>query len=102
MDQGEAEIRRIIEIIRNRFNPKLILLFGSRARGDSLRYSDFDLIIVSEYFNGIPFIRRIEEVYMIIDSDLKLDIICYTPEEFENKKKEIGIVKKAIEEGRIL
>gem|GEM_PF-4438397 len=25
--------------------------------------------------------------------------LCYTPEEFEEKKKEIGIVRQAVEEG---
>jgi hypothetical protein len=28
-----------------------------------------------------------------------MDILCYTPEEFEKKKKQIGIVRTAVEEG---
>ncbi|MDI9643575.1 MAG: hypothetical protein QFX37_08695 [Archaeoglobales archaeon] len=31
-----------------------------------------------------------------------LDVFCYTEEEFEKKKNEIGTVKKALEEGILL
>jgi hypothetical protein len=28
-----------------------------------------------------------------------MDILCYTPEEFERKKKQIGVVQQAAQEG---
>ena len=31
--------------------------------------------------------------------DYPVDFLCYTPEEFEKKKKEISIVKEAVKEG---
>jgi len=95
-------IETLIAIIRERFGPCKIILFGSRARGDFLKESDYDIIVVSEKFRGIPFLRRMEDVYELWDGDESIDIICYTPEEFDKKRKQIGIVSKAIEEGVVL
>jgi len=35
---------------------------ASRARGDHLKTSDVDLIVVSPDFAGIPFLQRIREI----------------------------------------
>jgi len=47
-----GEIEEFLKRVRERFEPKLILLFGSRARGEELKKSDYDLIVVSEKFRG--------------------------------------------------
>lgn len=96
---AEEGIRRIVDRIKNEFKPKLIILFGSRARGDYLKDSDFDLIVVSEKFKDLDFRERIVEIYKLVDEPIRLDVLCYTPEEFEKKKNQICIVKKAVEEG---
>ncbi len=76
-----------------------MLLFGSRARDDWLYSSDIDLILVSEDFRPIGFLDRIREVSEEWDCDLLLEPICYTPEEFDRKKREIGIVSNALRYG---
>lgn len=96
---AEERVRRLIEKVKSEFEPELILLFGSRARGDALKSSDHDLIIVSRKFEEMDFRERIIKVYELVDEPLNVDILCYTPEEFEEKKRQITIVKKAAEEG---
>ena len=93
------EISEFIERLKKKFEPKSIILFGSRARGEELKGSDYDLIVVSEHFRGVPFLERLSMLYEIWDLDCDLDILAYTPEEFEEKRGEIGIVKKVVEEG---
>ena len=93
------EIGEFIERVKKKFEPKSIILFGSRARGEELKGSDYDLIVVSERFRGLPFLERLTMLYEIWDLDCDVDILVYTPEEFEKKREEIGIVKKAAEEG---
>jgi len=66
-------IDRFLAVISDKYSAEKVLLFGSRARGDYLINSDVDMIL--------------------------LEAICYTPEEFEEKKKEIGIVSEAVKEG---
>ena len=81
------------------YHPQLVLAFGSRVRGDALDGSDLDLVIVSEAFRGLPFLKRAENVLAEIDPPFAVDFLCYTPEEFDTKRDELGIVSLALEEG---
>jgi len=98
-----------VEII-NSFKNKLtedipvakIILFGSRAWGKPKRWSDFDLIIVSKYFEGINFFERASKMYDFWDVDYPVDFICLTPEEFNKLKKGITIVSEALKKGIVL
>ena len=76
-----------------------MIFFGSRVRGDHLKSSDYDLIVVSKDFEGIFFTDRISKMYKYWKSENALEVFCYTPEEFEKKKRQIGIVRQAVEEG---
>ncbi|HAZ27607.1 TPA: nucleotidyltransferase [Candidatus Acetothermia bacterium] len=64
-----------------------------------MRTSDVDLVVISPDFASMPFLRRIREVVALWESDLDLEVLLYTPEEFERKKEEIGIVAVAAREG---
>ncbi len=92
-------IRRFKGILSKRFQITRMILFGSRARGEHLRTSDVDLLVVSPDFASMPFLRRIREIVALWESDLDLEVLPYTPEEFERKKGEIGIVAIAAREG---
>ncbi len=48
-----AALRRFAEMLRDQFGAELVLLFGSRARGDERRESDYDFIIVSPRFGQV-------------------------------------------------
>lgn len=85
--------------IKRKFAVQKLILFGSRARGDNLKQSDYDFIVVSDKFQGKKFILRASEFYDYWNNEVDIEIICYTPEEFERKKSQKGIVKTAIEEG---
>ncbi|ODS42310.1 MAG: hypothetical protein MSIBF_02990 [Candidatus Altiarchaeales archaeon IMC4] len=75
------------------------ILFGSRARDDYLLDSDIDLLIVSEDFKGIFFTERMSRMYDFWDYGIPLETLCYTPEEFEKKRMQIGTVREAVKEG---
>ena len=76
-----------------------MILFGSRVSGKSSRWSDFDLIIVSPKFRKLDFIQRGAKMYDYWNIDYPVDFLCYTPEEFNKLKKQITIVKEAVEHG---
>lgn len=76
-----------------------IIFFGSRANGTFNSESDFDIIVISKNFKGIKWHKRPLNIYLAWKENKPLEVICYTPEEFEKKKKQIGIVKTAVEEG---
>ena len=65
--------------------PRKILLFGSAAAGDIDRLSDLDVIVVAERV-APRFLDRIAEAYDLIDPRYALDILVYTPEEYEEMR----------------
>ncbi len=96
------EVDKIVRAIR-RWDPEArIILFGSRARGDHLKESDYDLIVISRKFEGMRFSSRASLLLKLLYKEgivLPLELLCYTPEEFERKKSMIGIVKEALSYG---
>lgn len=76
-----------------------LILFGSRARGDHLVTSDYDFIVVSADFEGQSFIRRGLVLYDLWTADESFDALCYTPQEFEQKQRQLCIVQTAVNEG---
>jgi len=93
------EVGRLKDALARRFRLTRMILFGSRARGDHLRTSDVDLIVVSPDFVDMPFLKRIREVVALWEGDLDLEVLPYTPEELARKENEIGIVARAVREG---
>ena len=97
--KGPEEIRGFVKKVKEKFRPAVIILFGSRARGEGLKHSDYDLVVVSPKFEGMPFLERLSRLYGL-GILAGADLLAYTPEEFERKKKELGVVREAAREGR--
>ncbi|MDI6729982.1 MAG: nucleotidyltransferase domain-containing protein [Candidatus Altarchaeum sp.] len=67
-----------------------IIFFGSRTIGKARKDSDMDLIVVSNMFKErkCAIAKGLNKCWKV---DFPIDFICYTTEEFEEKKKEIFI-----------
>ena len=50
MGKETIEIREFVRQINKKFSPEKIILFGSRAKKDHLKDSDYDIIVVSKKF----------------------------------------------------
>jgi predicted nucleotidyltransferase len=94
-----AEVKQFLEALEQDWPLERAILFGSRARGDQLRYSDVDLLPVSDAFEGIAFPDRPSKLYQHWRGGLPLEILCYTPTEFYKKRQMIGLVQDAVKEG---
>ena len=92
-------VARYLPRLRRRYRPEMVLAFGSRVRGEALAESDLDLLVVYERFRGISFLERASTVLEDLDLPFATDVLCYTPEEFARKRRELGIVSQALEEG---
>ena len=90
---------RYLPLLRRRYDPELVLVFGSRATGEALEESDLDLLVVSGQFRGVPFLDRASRFLMDLDLPFAAEVLCYTPEEFARKRRELGIVRQAVAEG---
>lgn len=95
-------LSQYLKKVNKKFKIEKAILFGSRARDDWLLNSDVDLILISEDFENIPFRKRMSEVIGYWDEYVDLEVICYTPEEFNKLSKMITIAKEAKEKGIII
>ncbi len=87
-------------LVKRHFSPCRIILFGSRAKQTSHKDSDYDFLLISPRFKKWEWERRSAEVYLLKQNiPCAMDIICLTPEEFEERKNKIGIVQEALKKG---
>lgn len=98
----EPPIEEIARKIVEAFRPRRIVMFGSRARGDTGPDSDLDLMVEMEtqdppaqrarVIDGLFGLRR-----------WAMDLVVYTPEEVERERQYRNSLIRVIEsEGRVL
>lgn len=92
-------INSFLRNIVPKWNPKKVLLFGSRAVGSPLLFSDVDLLVVSEKFRSLNFRERKSALIQEWEGLVDLEVICLTPEEFLIKKTQIGIIQEIVKTG---
>ncbi len=99
---GKVTTKQVIKELKKlkkKYKLDKLLLFGSRARGEELLTSDVDVIVISKTFSKIPFRDRPDKFLMAWPMPVDLEILCYTPEEIERKRKEYGLVREALKQG---
>lgn len=74
-----------------------VILFGSRAQGEHTDWSDVDIIAVMH--SDLPFPERLMAVYRQVLPRVALDLLVYTPEEFERGNP---LISAALEHGQVL
>ena len=90
-----SSLRALVRSLKERMNDVEVYLFGSFARGDWLKNSDIDIIVVSSSFKGMEIHERYKQVRLLADRELSFEILTYTPEEFEELKERSVILKDA-------
>ena len=99
----DKKIKDFVVRVGKEYNLEKAIFFGSRARGDNFKASDYDIILVSPDFKGVFFTKRLSMMYDFWKHyPLEIEPLCYTPQEFEKKRKEMGIVREAVKEGTFL
>lgn len=98
----QALIQEITRKIVAAFNPRRIILFGSRARGGAHPDSDVDLFIEMET-NLHPVERRAKIRNLFDDQWWPMDILVYTPQEVAERRNSLVSLVPVIErEGEVL
>lgn len=81
LDAAVEELRRKLSSLDG---VRRVSLFGSYARGRRDLFTDLDVLVVME--TGRPFVDRLAFLYPYLSPGVDLDLVCYTPEEFEDMK----------------
>ncbi len=102
VDSGETVLAEIVRRLVEAVDPDRIVLFGSRARGDSRPDSDLDLLIVKD--SAEPRHRRVVPAYRALRGlGIPKDIVWYTPQELADWAGVVNhLVRRALNEGRVL
>ncbi len=92
-------LRHLVKEVLARYRVHAIILFGSRARGDWLPTSDYDLLVIADFKS--PFLDRISELSALAEgSGLPVEFHPYTMEEVrEMLRRGVVSVIDALEEG---
>jgi uncharacterized protein len=98
----DALIEEIVSRIVAASHPEKVVLFGSRARGQEVRESDYDLLVIKK--SDEPRYRRAVPLYEALVGLLaNVDIMVYTPEEVsEWSAVPEAFVTTAVREGKVL
>ncbi len=91
-----TEFRRFVADVKKGFADAKILLFGSRAKGNARSDSDYDVIIVSKAFTGVPYVDRAYYVRVNNTASIAADILCYSPTEFKSIAAKSVVLKDAL------
>ena len=99
-------LQQMVDTIVREVSPEVIILFGSRARGDARADSDVDLLIVETEPFSPQRSRRKEAARLYIalkGLNISTDILLYSRDEFEQWKNSTShVIGRAIREGKIL
>jgi len=86
--------------IQKKYGIEKVFLFGSQASGNADDDSDFDFLVVSNRKDKLALMKQLYyEWHMVLNIDYPVDFLTFTPEEFEKKRKQITIVREAVENG---
>ncbi|MCL2607476.1 MAG: nucleotidyltransferase domain-containing protein [Methanomassiliicoccaceae archaeon] len=97
-----AEAERVIQMAKDKIDPILMIVFGSVANGTANDDSDLDLVLVKES-NENRLIRSAKARLALKGSKVPIDIIVYTPEEFEMRlTSKYSLPYEALATGRIV
>ncbi len=94
------KLQRYVEILKNRYNPIKLILFGSLTKDLLNQWSDIDLLIIKD--TDKPFFERLKEVILLLRPKVGIDILVYTPDELDSLLKERKFIQEIIEKGKVL
>ena len=102
------ELRRYVERVSDRWPLQRAILGGARvedvhgAGTQRERGPEFVVVLVSELFDGVPWLERVYQAGSLWDAAEmggQADVHCYTPPEFERKRQTLAAVGRAADTG---
>ena len=75
-------VNKFISLVSDEFPLRRVYLFGSYAKGDAKDYSDVDLAIVSDNFEGSRFFDKKKLNKYILKTSVDLEVHPFRTEDF--------------------
>jgi predicted nucleotidyltransferase len=90
----QKEVEEFVDRIKKAYVPDKIILFGSVATGKAKENSDIDIIIIKE--TEKKFWERLREISKYCSREIGMDVLVYTPEEFEKLSQDREFFKQEV------
>ena len=102
-DTVEQAVAALLERIVAALSPEAVYLFGSRARGDARRDSDFDLLVVVSDETPRDKIRLTSTYKLSRGTGIPADVIACRRRWFDRNREQVGTLSyKAVHEGSLV
>jgi hypothetical protein len=104
----ERELERYARRVGDRWPLRHLFVGGARiadrrgAGPQRERGPEYVVVLVSEYFDGVPWLERVYHAAALWDASemgAPADVHCYTPAELERKRESLRTVREAVEDG---
>ncbi|RLA85571.1 MAG: nucleotidyltransferase domain-containing protein [Deltaproteobacteria bacterium] len=95
----QEAVDRLREVLSRIPDVERVILFGSYARGRRDLLTDLDVLVVMR--TGLSPLERLRWLYRRLSLPVDMDLICLTPEEFEEQKF-APFFRKVLEEGEVI
>lgn len=95
----QEELARAVDALRE-MGAERIVLIGSLAGEPVNPFGDIDLVAVMR--TNKRFLDRLKEAYARIQPRVAMDILVYTPEEFEELRDSSPFLSHALKGGKVL
>lgn len=92
---------RFADRLRQDVGAERVVLFGSHARGNAYRDSDYDFIVVSPRYAGVDRHQRgrdLWDLWTAVGGHDPIDVICVTPEEFAHASRHVTLIQAVLPE----
>ena len=108
VELNHRELERYVRRVSDRWPLDRAILGGARVadlRGagpQRERGPEYVIVLVSEHFDGVPWLERVYQAGALWDADelgAAADVHCYTPAELERKREALPRVREAVEQG---
>ncbi len=97
----DQELIRCVRLLREHGNPERVIFFGTLATGQVHAWSDIDLVVVEK--TPLPFFQRLKKIRKLLQPKVGMDVMVYTPEEFDQLCAERPFFKsEIIGKGKVL
>ena len=94
------DIQRIIELLKTSYQPKKIILFGSRAHGNPAIDSDLDIAIIKN--TDKPYHDRLIDVRRMVQTTTPIDFFVFTEEEIAREQSRNPFIHEIVTTGKIV
>lgn len=97
LERLDEIFKEYVRLLSRTYPKSTIVLFGSRARGDHLPYSDYDIMIVTKLRDSEDKLAKAVKAYNVKPAQLSVDLLVVSEEELNDP-----LIIKMLKEGCVI